>query len=295
MPRATASITEKVTTHKFTKGRNGTIKSDFEIIRIIVPKADEIKIAPIGDVHDKSVLANERAFENFVQKLLKEENTYTVLVGDMLNNNTRSSVGSPWEDTMRPRDAKRHMAELLKPLADSGKIIGALSGNHEKRSLKDADDDPMYDIMCKLNLEDIYRENALFIHLCIGERETKGKKRLAATYNIACHHGSGGGSLTGSGVNKAERYGYTLDNIDLLITGHTHRGAMTKPAKMRFCENSLRMIPKVFGCITVTAWQEYGGFALQKMMNPAATAIDGGEQAAYLSGDMYNKYIRLSW
>lgn len=262
---------------------------------MIVPKAEEVKIVPVADVHYKSVLCNERAFKEFVQKIIKERDTYTILVGDLLNNNVRNGVGSPWEDIMRPREAKREMAELLKPLAEEGKIIGATSGNHEQRSLKDVDDDPMYDIMCKLNLEDIYRENALFIHLCIGERETKGKKRLAATYNIACHHGSGGGGLTGSGVNKSERYGYTLDNIDLLITGHTHRGAMTKPAKMRFCENSLRMIPKVFACMTATAWQEYGGFPLRKMMNPAATSMDGGEQSAYLSGDMYNKYIRLSW
>lgn len=270
------------------------MKDDFEIIRTIVPFSETVTLLPVGDVHSKSVLCNEKAFITFVEYLLKMDNAYTILMGDMLNNNTRSSVSSPWLDTMRPRDAKMFMAELLKPLAEKGKIIGALGGNHEKRSLKDADDDPMYDIMCKLNLEDIYREDALFIHFCIGERETKGKKRLAATYNIACHHGSGGGALTGSAINKNERYGYTLDNIDLLITAHTHRGAITKPAKMCFNANSMRMIPKPFACMTVTAWQKYGGFALQKMMNPAATADDGAMMAE-LSGDMYNKRIKLIW
>lgn len=270
------------------------MKDDFEILRVQVPKAETVLIKPVGDIHYASVLCNERAFISFRDQLLKERNTYTILVGDILNNNTRTSVGSPWEDIYRPREAKRKMAELLKPLADDGKIIGVLSGNHERRSLKDADDDPLFDICAKLDLEDSFRQTALFIHLCIGDREVKGKKRLAATYNIACHHGSGGGALTGSAVNKNERYGYTLDNIDLLITAHTHRGSMTKPAKMSFNANELRMVKKPFACMTVTSWQEYGGFALDKMMNPAATSEDG-EQIAELSGDMYNKRIKLIW
>ena len=143
------------------------MKDDFEILRVQVPKADAVTIKPVADVHFASILCNERAFISFRDQLLKEENTYTVLVGDLLNNNVRSGVGSPWDDIYRPMSAKRKMAELLKPLAEDGKIIGALSGNHEKRSLKECDDDPMFDIMAKLDLEDRFRQTALFIHLCI--------------------------------------------------------------------------------------------------------------------------------
>lgn len=271
------------------------MKNDFEIIRAVVPKADVVRIKPIADVHYASILCNERAFMDFRDQLLKEKDTYTILLGDLLNNNTRSSVGSPWDDIMRPSEAKKKMAEILRPLAEEGKIIAGLSGNHERRSLKDADDDPMADIMCKLNLEDCFRQDALFIHFCIGERETGGKKRLAATYNIACHHGSGGGILTGSSVNKNERYAYTLENIDLVITAHTHKGSITKPAKMIFNPNSMRMIRKPFACMTACSWQEFGGFPLQKMMTPAALAFDDDGQVAEFSGDMYNKKIRLTW
>ena len=41
-------------------------------------------------------------------------------------------------------------------------------GNHERRSMKDADDDPMYDVACKLDLEDLYRENLGVIKLKFG-------------------------------------------------------------------------------------------------------------------------------
>ncbi len=272
------------------------MKSDFEIIRAVVPKADVVRIKPIADVHYASILCNERAFMDFRDQLLKEKNTYTILMGDLLNNNTRSSVGSPWDDVMRPSEAKKKMAEILRPLAQEGKIIGALSGNHERRSLKDADDDPMADIMCKLDLEDIFRQDALFIHLCIGEYIANGKKRLDCTYNIACHHGTGGGAFTGAAVNKNERYAYTIEGIDLLITAHTHRGAMTKPAKICFNPTTMTMIIKPFACMTACSWQAYGGFPLQKMMSPAATAYDGDGQVAEFSGrDRNNKKIRLTW
>lgn len=271
------------------------MKDDFEIIRTIVPKADTVRIKPIADVHFSSILCNEKAFIDFRDQLLKEPNTYTILLGDLVNNNTRSSVSSPWLDIYRPMTAKIKMAELLKPLADAGKIIGALSGNHEKRSLKDADDDPMFDIMCKLNLEDIFREDALFIHFCIGDREVKGKKHLAATYNIACHHGSGGGMFTGASVNKIERYGYTIENVDLVISAHTHKGSMTKPAKLVFNPIEKRMIRKPFACMVACSWQEFGGFPLQKMMSPSALAFDDDGQVAEFSGDMYHKKIRLTW
>ena len=83
---------------------------------------------------------------------------FLILGGDLINNNTRSSVGSPWDDTVRPREQKRLMVEALEPIKD--RILCCVSGNHERRSLKDADDDPPYDIMTKLDLEDVYRQNA---------------------------------------------------------------------------------------------------------------------------------------
>lgn len=280
---------------KFISG-DKAILDDFQIIKAVVPQADEIKIYPIADVHFGSILCNEKAWLDFRDKLAVEKNAYAVLVGDLINNNTRSAIGSPFADVVRPREQKRLMVEHLKPLADSGKILAAVSGNHERRSLKDADDDAMYDILAKLDLEDIYRENAAYLHLSIGQREYKGRTKLTpcCAYNIGVTHGSGGGALVGSSINKNERFGYTVEGLDILITGHTHKGGITKPAKLTFNATEGRMILKPFVCVQATCWQEYGGYALQKMFSPVASSVHGG-QVLRLSGDRYNKYIKTEW
>jgi len=230
---------------------------------------------------------------DFREQVVKEDNTYILLLGDLINNNTRSSAGSPYEDNVRPREQKKIMAEMLAPLRD--KIIGIVSGNHERRSLKDADDDPTYDIACKLDLEDVYRENAAFIHLEIGSRKSKEKEWSGTTYNIGMTHGSGGGALTGSSVNRNERFAYSFENLDVMITAHTHKGSVTKPGKYVFNATYGRMLFKPYVCVSVCSWLSYGGYGLQKMLMPASNATKDGGQVLRFSGDRHNKYIKTEW
>lgn len=37
---------------------------------------------------------------------------------------------------------------------------------------------------------------------------------------------------TGATVNRNERFGYTIEGIDALIVGHTHKGTISKPKKI---------------------------------------------------------------
>lgn len=270
---------------------------DFQIIRVVVPRADEIKLYPIADVHYGSIYCNEKAWMDFRDRIANEENSYVVLVGDLVNNNLRSSVGSPYEDVIRPMEQKRMMVEMLRPL--KSKIIGAVSGNHEKRSLREADDDVMYDILTKLDLEPIYRQNSAFIHLCIGERTTnignENEKTLPECgYMIAVLHGSGGGTMTGGSVNKVERFQYSLEGVDALITGHTHKGSITRPAKLTPDMAHGQMVIKPTLTVQAVSWQAYGGYALQKMMSPNANASDG-EMVLHISGNRRKKYIKAIW
>jgi hypothetical protein len=73
---------------------------------------------------------------------------------------------------------------MLEPLRD--RIICGVSGNHERRSVKDCDDDPAYDIMCKLDIEDKYRENIAFVKIQFGRQDANGQKN--PTYKIAVTH-----------------------------------------------------------------------------------------------------------
>lgn len=258
--------------------------SDYDVI---VRKFDSaIKIACIADVHYGAIGHMEKEWKKFIQMVLKDPDLYLILAGDLINNNTRFSVGSPWDDVVRPRDQKRHMVEMLTPL--KYRILCGVPGNHERRSMKDADDDPTYDIMTKLDLEDVYRPNAAFMKIQLGKRYEKSN-RANATYTFAVTHGCGGGQ-TGAAINRNERWGANIDNLDCVVTGHTHKGAVSKPMKMVFDPHNDKILFKQFVSIVCVPWQEYVDFPLQKMMNPSTVAEP---QFLYLSDK--EKHIEVRW
>ena len=179
-----------------------------------------------------------------------------------------SSVSNVFEETIRPRDQKKMMAAMLEPIRD--RILCAVSGNHERRSGKDADDDPTYDIMCKLDIENLYRENIAFLKIRMGNKTGNGE--LNPTYMLVVTHGSGGGALTGSAVNKNERFGYAIDGADAIIVGHTHKPFITQPAKIFIDKYNNNVSLRPFKVISTSSWLNYGGYAAQKMLIPSSHA-----------------------
>lgn len=241
--------------------------SDFTTIEHTFQRKD-ITIYPISDVHLGAAEHYEKEWRNFIELVKNEPDSYLMLGGDLMNNTTRSSVSNIFEETMRPRDQKILMTEMLTPVKD--KILCAVGGNHERRSSKDADDNPMYDVMCKLNIESLYRENAAFVFLRFGN--TKGNGLKNPSYSFCVTHGNGGGILTGASVNRAERFGYVIDGIDALIVGHTHKPFITQPSKIKVDphNNKISLVP--FKVISMSSWMSYGGYALQKMLIPSGFA-----------------------
>ncbi len=242
--------------------------SDFEIITHHFPKNNDITIFPISDVHLGASEHMEKEWAEFCRMIEGNPNAYIILGGDLINNATRNSVSNVFEETMRPREQKRVMAEMLTPLRD--RILCSVSGNHERRSGKDADDDPTYDVMCKLDLEHLYRENMAFVKLRFGKKEADGNKN--PTYMLVVSHGAGGGMLTGGAVNRNERFGYVIDGMDCLIVGHTHKPFVTQPSKIKIDPFNNKVDIKPFKVVSTTSWLNYGGYAAQKMLLPSSHA-----------------------
>lgn len=242
---------------------------DFKLIKHKFPDRPDIEIWPISDVHLGAAEHNAEAWGAFCRELEQRENAYLVLGGDLINNSVRSSIGNGvFTETMRPREQKKRMAEMLAPLRS--KVLAAVSGNHERRSGKDADDDPTYDILCKLDLEHLYRENMAFVKLHFGPEQVDGTRN--PTYILVVTHGAGGGILTGGVVNRAERFGYVLDGADVLILGHSHKPFVTQPTKIKINAQRDTISFKPFKVVSTTSWMDYGGYAMQKMLPPTSIA-----------------------
>ena len=240
---------------------------DFKLISHKFDNTD-IEIWPISDVHLGAAEHNAEAWAAFCREIEQRPNAYVILGGDLINNATRSSISNIFEETMRPKEQKKRMVEMLRPLRD--KVLCAVSGNHERRGLKDADDDPTYDILCKLDLETVYRENVAFLRLHFGDDKIDGSRN--PTYVFVVTHGAGGGILTGGVVNKAERFAYVIDGADALIVGHSHKPFITQPSKIKINAQKGVVYLRPFKVISTTSWLDYGGYASQKLLPPTSIA-----------------------
>lgn len=248
---------------------------DFEMIQHQFLGGHDITIVPISDVHLGSPGCMEQEFISFIKTVKETPNMYLVLGGDLIDNGTRSSVTNPFRATMPPSQQKKEMANILSEVRD--RILCFVPGNHERRSGKDADDDPMYDIAAKLDLEHLYRENIAFVKIQMGNPEngngTKNNGSLRPCYMLTVVHGAGGGILTGGAVNRGERFGYVIDGMDALIVGHTHKPFTTQPGKIQIDPRNNKVSVKPFKVISSTSWLEYGGYAAQKMLLPTTHCL----------------------
>lgn len=249
------------------------------------PDRPNIEIYPVADVHLGAKECMEQEFMKFLEYVQEKPNAYLILAGDLINNATKTSVSNCFDDRYRPAEQKKIMCKLLEPVRD--KILVAVPGNHEARSEKDVDDDPMYDIMAKLDIEDRYRKNRAFLKLKFGDLR-KGYSKMNPVYVMAIVHGTGGGALTGGGVNRAERYAYTFEGVDALIMGHTHKPLNTFPGKIRVDprNNTAKEVP--FDVIVATSWLHNADYAARKMLSPTSHVL----QRIVLSGN--RKEIEIS-
>ena len=117
------------------------MKNDFEMVTHEFDKP--ITIIPISDVHYGALEHMKKEWAEFCKMVEQSENTYLILGGDLVNNNVRTcSFINPYDEIVRPRDQKHRMVEFLEPIKD--RILCAVSGNHEARSIRDDDTDITY-------------------------------------------------------------------------------------------------------------------------------------------------------
>lgn len=252
----------------------------------------DMTIYPISDVHLGAMEHAETEWNSFLKKL-EAEDAYLILAGDLLNNGIRScKFVNPFEETIRPRDAKRRMVKYLEPVKD--RILCVVSGNHERRTYRDDDQDLTYDICSKLDIEELYRENIAYMKLSVGTRIDRRKKDSVPrhTYIFAVTHGSGGGIYTGAAVNRDERFGNAIDGLDCLVTGHVHKGFVTKPAKIVIDARNNLVKMEHYTVVSCVSWLNYGGYAARGMLLPAAVC---DPQIIHLSATHNNKKITTMW
>lgn len=248
------------------------------IVKELSKEFETLELLPVGDIHYGARNCNEEMFNAFTRYVLEAENRYVILNGDIINNNVVGSVGSPFEDKMSPREQKKQMIHLLRPIRE--RIICAISGNHEQRTKKTNDDNPLEDIADTLDLE--YSEYDAFMKIKFGKM--KGREGQKVCYTVFATHGYGGGRLPGSSLNNIEKL--TLNCFaDVYIMNHVHK-KMSYKANYRMPDlynNVVRDVEMLY--VISSSFQDYDGYAKRKQLRPSSLGVvpiilDGREKKA---------------
>lgn len=215
-----------------------------------------IKLYAIGDVHIGAKEADLEGFSSFLRRLESEPDSYMVIVGDVLNNGIKDSVTNVYEETMPPSVQVEYAAELLEPVKD--KILGCVGGNHEYRSIKAVDYDPLFQVMTLLRIPELYRQNFAFVRINLERGKTKDHYALYLTH--------------GKSANKQKQFAQAgVEGVSAIVQGHTHNGLIQKHSRMVFTKRN-RVILKPIVSLTATSWLTYGGYAARAQMIPSVTS-----------------------
>lgn len=224
---------------------------------------ENVNLYFLADKHIGDPLCDMKAIEAKIQEILNDPNGYAILGGDIINNSIIGSVGNAFEGN--PMDQVNEAINLLKPLADAGKIICVVPGNHERRTTKTTGIDVTQVICMGLGLTEVYCPETAYIFLRFGMNE-KGRRHC---YQIYCSHGSGGGSRPGSKINKLQDVG-NICVSDLVICGHTHLPAVFKERYYKASEqnSSIALCERTF--VNTAAFLDYGGYGENFGFRPAS-------------------------
>lgn len=237
-----------------------------------VPK---INIYPLGDIHIGSSEFDLDMWDKWKAKVIGDPYSAIVIVGDTIDNGLKNSKTNSYGATMRPREQKEWLKKELEPLKE--KILGAVQGNHEFRSTNDSDDCPLYDVLCKLDKEHLYRENICFLKINLGY---KNKDRQYSYTMVLAH---------GQGRNKTKNFGYAIDGMDVLVTGHTHSPESNFPCKIVIDSKNEVVKEVTYSHIVVPSFSRVGGYALKGMYQPQ------GFKIPIISLNGTAKNVKITW
>ena len=247
-----------------------------------------IRVYAVADVHIGARECDLAGFERFVKRIKGEPDSYLVLVGDMLNNGIRaaSCPTNPYDEVLTPRQQVDKCVELLLPVAD--RILGAVGGNHEARSRKAVDLDPMYEVMALLRIPELYRQNMAFLRIVLGKgsRNDSHRHMTRDSYTLMLVHGST--------ANKKRRFAYAVEGVDAIVSAHTHDGIVEKPARLVFT-NRNNVIVKPLVSLTATSWLSYGGYGAAALYQPKATSDPQCLELEFTGSNNATGQIRVIW
>jgi UDP-2,3-diacylglucosamine pyrophosphatase LpxH len=221
---------------------------------------EPITIIPITDAHLGCKSCNIEKFARMLELINNTPNCYTVLLGDLAETATKTSVGlGVYEEDFNIPEQLKMLHNMLTPLAKKGKILGALTGNHEMRVAYAVKLNPMEVVAEQLGIP--YLGYQGYISLKVGNQ----------VYHLMVHHGASGGA-TPTGKLNGMRSLSKVAHADIYLSGHTHGRAYDHDVLYFINDETGLVEPRLRHYLVCGSFLEYwGGYAEMKLLAPATT------------------------
>ncbi len=167
-----------------------------------------IHIIPLSDAHVGSIICNMDKFKSVIDFIAAHDDIYTILLGDLAETATPSSIGAGmFDEHMHVEDQIDCICGLLEPI--NKKILASIIGNHETRIRNLAGIDIVKIIASRLHIP--YCGYSSYLSLDVGQ----------VNYTIAAYHGHGRGTSVAGKIKSSEQL---KDNVlvDIFLSGHVH-------------------------------------------------------------------------
>lgn len=196
-----------------------------KVIKHTIDTTEDIQILPLSDLHIGDPHADIKFIKECIKKIEETPNMFTVIDGDCLNCGIVGSKSCIYTESVTPMEALEMVTEMFQGLADSGKILAVLPGNHEERIFKTDGVDMTRLMAAQLGIRDLYSPTSALLFLKFGtsSRDRSGKRKQV--YTVYINHGNGGGGRrAGSKINALEDMSRVCI-ADIYVMGHTHQPA----------------------------------------------------------------------
>ena len=236
-----------------------------------------IKLWAVADVHIGARECDLQGFSHFVDRGEADPDSYIVICGDLLDNGTRDSIANIYQ-TLPPSTQIEKAVEILSPIAD--RILGGVGGNHELRSSKAVDLDPLHTVFVRLGIQDRYRRDFAFLRIVLADGNIHDHYALMLVH--------------GKSESKRKQFDYAIEGVDAIIGGHTHDPMTRKSARLVLTHRN-RVVVKPFVSLTATSWLKYGGYAAQSLYKPTATSDPQYLELEFANSNGRHGQMRVVW
>jgi hypothetical protein len=193
---------------------------------------------------------------------------FVLLGGDIVDAATLLSVGSPYDNDGEPIEQVDEAVEILQPLAQAGRLLAYVGGNHERRTVKTFGDCGR---LIGRALEVPYSRGVQLVDVYFGKH---------APFKVSLWHGGGASRTKGAKAQMLHRFMAQGDS-QLYCVGHLHDSIVIPDWRQQRWQGKIRL-EKIMGVMSSSFLSYWNSYAEVAAMTPSDTMM--GRAILYRDG-----------